>query len=165
MNTLEAIRTRRSTRKFKAQPVELEKLKQIVEAGQFGPTGGNAQTNHFFVISDALVIAKLKELVQSAFAKMELREDLYKSLKNSITLARKGNYSFCYTAPVLIVVANKKDYGNNMADVACAVENMMLAANELARSSHTQKACDHASCAAHRQQSQQGISHTATQFA
>ena len=131
MNTLEAIRTRRSTRKFKAQPVEIEKLKAIAEAGQFGPTGGNAQGNHFFVISDASVIAKLKELVQSAFAAMELREDLYKSLKNSITLSRKGNYSFCYTAPVLIVVANKKEYGNNMTDVACAVENMMLAANEL----------------------------------
>ena len=131
MNTLEAIKTRRSTRKFKAQPVEIEKLKLIAEAGQFGPTGGNAQGNHFFVISDASVIAKLKELVQSAFAAMELRDDLYKSLKNSITLSRKGNYSFCYTAPVLIVVANKKEYGNNMADVACAVENMMLAANEL----------------------------------
>ena len=111
--------------------MELEKLKQIVEAGQYGPTGGNAQTNHFFVISDASVIAKLKELVQAAFAKMELREDLYKSLQNSIRLSQKGNYSFCYTAPVLIVVANKKEYGNNMADVACAVENMMLAANEL----------------------------------
>ena len=134
MNTLEAIKTRRSTRKFKAQTVELEKLQTVVEAGRFGPTGGNAQTNHFFVISDASVIAKLKELVQSAFAAMELREDLYKSLKNSIALSRKGNYSFCYTAPVLIVVANKKEYGNNMADmadVACAVENMMLAANEL----------------------------------
>ena len=82
MNTLEAIKTRRSTRKFKAQPVELEKLQAVVEAGRFGPTGGNAQTNHFFVISDAAVIAKLKELVQSAFAAMELREDLYKSLKN-----------------------------------------------------------------------------------
>ena len=131
MNTLEAIKTRRSTRKFKAQPVELEKLQTIVDAGRFGPTGGNAQSNHFFVISDAAVIAKLKELVQAAFAKMELRDNLYKSLQNSIRLSQKGNYSFCYTAPVLIVVANKKDYGNNMADVACAVENMMLAANEL----------------------------------
>ena len=83
------------------------------------------------MISDAAVIAKLKELVQSAFAAMELRDDLYKSLKNSITLSRKGNYSFCYNAPVLIVVACQKEYGNNMADVACAVENMMLAANEL----------------------------------
>jgi len=131
MNTLEAIKTRRSTRKFKAQSVELGKLQAIAEAGRFGPTGGNCQTNHFFVISDAAVIAKLKELVQSAFAAMELRDDLYKSLKNSITLSRKGNYSFCYNAPVLIVVACQKEYGNNMADVACAVENMMLAANEL----------------------------------
>jgi len=131
MNTLEAIKTRRSTRKFKARAVEMEKLQQIVEAGRFGPTGGNAQGNHFFVISKIETLMVLKELVQNAFAKMELRDDLYKSLKNSITLSRKGHYSFSYNAPVLIVVANKKDYGNNMADVACAVENMMLAANEL----------------------------------
>lgn len=131
MNTLEAIKTRRSTRKFKARPVEMEKLQQIVEAGRFGPTGGNAQSNHFFVISKIETLMVLKELVQNAFAKMELRDDLYKSLKNSIMLSQKGNYSFSYNAPVLIVVANKKDYGNNMADVACAVENMMLAANEL----------------------------------
>ena len=131
MNTLEAIKTRRSTRKFQQKAVEREKLEAIVDAGRFGPTGGNCQSNHFFVISDASVIAKLKELVQSAFAKMELRDDLYKSLKNSITLSRKGSYSFCYNAPVLVVVASQKEYGNNMADVACAVENMMLAANEL----------------------------------
>ena len=131
MNTLEAIKTRRSTRKFKARPVEMEKLQQVVEAGRFGPTGGNAQSNHFFVISKIETLMVLKELVQNAFAKMELRDDLYKSLKNSITLSRNGHYSFSYNAPVLIVVANKKDYGNNMADVACAVENMMLAANEL----------------------------------
>jgi nitroreductase len=131
MNTLEAIKTRRSTRKFKARAVEMEKLQQIVEAGRFGPTGGNAQGNHFFVISNATVLMMLKDMVQTAFAKMELRDDLYKSLKNSIMLSQKGNYSFSYNAPVLIVVANKKDYGNNMADVACAVENMMLAANEL----------------------------------
>lgn len=131
MNTLEAIKTRRSTRKFKARPVEMEKLQQIVEAGRFGPTGGNAQGNHFFVITKTETLMVLRELVQTAFAKMELRDDLYKSLKNSIMLSQKGNYSFCYNAPVLIVVTNKKDYGNNMADVACAVENMMLAANEL----------------------------------
>ncbi len=131
MNVIEAIKTRRSTRRFKARAVEMEKLQQIVEAGRFGPTGGNAQDNHFFVISNATALMMLKDMVQTAFAKMELRDDLYKSLKNSIMLSQKGNYSFSYNAPVLIVVANKKDYGNNMADVACAVENMMLAANEL----------------------------------
>lgn len=131
MNTLEAILTRRSTRKFQAKPVELEKLQKIVEAGRFAPTGGNCQSNHFFAISNPDVLKKLVELVQSAFAAMELREDLYKSLQNSIRLSQKGGYVFDYNAPALVVVACQKDYGNNMADVACALENMMVAANEL----------------------------------
>ena len=131
MNTLEAILTRRSTRKFQVKPVEREKLEKIVEAGRFAPTGGNCQSNHFFVISNPDVLQKLVQLVQSAFAAMELREDLYKSLQNSIRLSQKGSYVFNYNAPTLIVVASQKEYGTNMADVACAVENMMLAANEL----------------------------------
>ena len=45
--------------------------------------------------------------------------------------SQKGGYVFCYNAPVLIIVANKKDYGNNQADCAIAIENMMLEANEL----------------------------------
>ena len=40
-------------------------------------------------------------------------------------------YVFMYNAPVLIVVANKRDYGNKYADVSCAMQNMMLAANAL----------------------------------
>lgn len=31
----------------------------------------------------------------------------------------------------MVVTANKKDYGNNIADCACALENMMLMANAL----------------------------------
>ena len=34
-------------------------------------------------------------------------------------------------APLFIIVANKKGYGNAMADCSCALENMMLEANEL----------------------------------
>ena len=131
MNTLDAILTRRSTRKFQAKAVEREKLEKIVEAGRFAPTGGNCQSNHFFVLTNPAVLAKVVELVQSAFAKMELREDLYKSLQNSIRLSQKGSYVFNYNAPALIAVACQKEYGNNMADVACALENMMLAANEM----------------------------------
>ena len=74
---------------------------------------------------------ELIELVETAFAQMELAEDLYSSLKHSIAASKKGGYAFCYNAPMLIVVANRKDYGNNMADCACAIENMMVAANAL----------------------------------
>ena len=33
-----------------------------------------------------------------------------------------------YTAPVLVLVANRQNYNNALADSACAIENIMLAA-------------------------------------
>ena len=77
------------------------------------------------------VIRNLIGMTEAAFAKMEIAEDTYASLKHAITAAKKGGYVFCYNAPVLIAVANRRDYGNNMADCACAIENMMVAANAL----------------------------------
>ncbi len=131
MTTLEAIKTRRSTRRFSDKPVELEKLDKIVSAGRFAPSGGNSQTCHFIVIRNKDVLAKLAELAQSAFAQMEITEGMYKSIANSIRASKKGNYIFHYNPDTLIIVANQKDYGNNIADCACALENMMIAANEL----------------------------------
>ena len=131
MDAIEAILTRRSTRNYRPDAVEAEKLEQVLNAAKQAPSGGNSQTNHFLVIQNSEVICKLAAMAQEAFARMEITEDTYKSLKNSITLSKRGSYVFCYNAPVLIVVANQKDYGNNMADCACAIENMMIAANAL----------------------------------
>ena len=131
MNTLEAITTRRSTRRFSDKPVEQEKLDKIIEAGRYAPSGGNSQTCHFIVVRNKDVLNRLAELAQSAFAQMEITEGMYKSIANSIRASKKGNYVFHYNPDVLIVVANQKDYGNNIADCACALENMMIAANEL----------------------------------
>ncbi|MBQ6976192.1 MAG: nitroreductase [Selenomonadaceae bacterium] len=131
MNTLDAIITRRSTRSYKPDAVERDKLEKIIEAGRFAPSGGNNQTNHFIVVQDKAVLQKLATLAQDAFAKMEVTPETYSSLKTSIMLSKKGGYVFHYNAPVLIIVANQKNYGNNMADSAVAVENMMIAANEL----------------------------------
>ena len=129
MKALEAILTRRSTRNYRPDPVEQEKLDQILEAARQAPSGGNNQTNHFLVIRNLETFKKLIEMTETAFAKMEIAEDTYSSLKHAISASKKGGYVFCYNAPVLIVVANRRDYGNNMADCACAIENMMIAAN------------------------------------
>ncbi len=43
MNTLEAILTRRSCREFTEQPIEGEKLHQLLEAAMSGPSCVNAQ--------------------------------------------------------------------------------------------------------------------------
>jgi nitroreductase len=70
-------------------------------------------------------------LPEKAFAGMEATENTYASMKHSIAASKKGGYVFCYNAPVLIVLANRRDYGNNIADCACALENMMIASNAL----------------------------------
>ena len=131
MNTYESILTRRSTRKYLNKPVSKELLEKIIETGRYSPSGGNSQSNHFIVIQNKQIIDRLVKMVEKAFSKMEITENMYRSLQNSINLSKKGGYVFSYNAPVLIIVANKKDYGNNQADCALALENMMLEANEL----------------------------------
>lgn len=131
MNTIECISTRRSHRRFLPEALPRELLEQIVEAGRCAPSGGNSQTCHFIVITDPTVLDRLAELVQLAFAPMEVTEGMYRSLAHSITASKRGDYVFHYHAPALIIVANRQGYGNAMADSACALQNMMLAANEL----------------------------------
>ena len=131
MDAIEAILTRRSTRRFSDEIPERDLIEKVIETGRFAPSGGNSQTTHFLVITDPDVLKELARIVQTAFSKMEIREDTYASLKNSINRSKQGNYIFHYNTPVLIVTANKKGYGNAMADSACALENMMIAANAL----------------------------------
>ncbi len=131
MDAYDAIMTRRSTRAFKPDEVEKEKLRKIIEAGRFAPSGGNNQYNHFFVITNKDVLSRLTAAAEKAFALMDVTEGMYPSLKRTILRSKKGGYVFTYKAPVLIAVANQKEYGNNMADCAVAIENMLVLANAL----------------------------------
>ncbi|MBQ4369626.1 MAG: nitroreductase family protein [Oscillospiraceae bacterium] len=131
MEAIEALLTRRSTRNYKPDPVEQEKLDTIIEAARQAPSGSNNQSNHFIVISSREKLNELITLTREVLSGMDPDEVSYPALKNAINLSKKGGYVFCYNAPVLIIVANKKDYGNNMADCACALENIMVAANAL----------------------------------
>ena len=130
-DALNIIATRHSTRKFKPEMVEEALLEKVIEAGRRAPSGKSKNTNHFLVIRDAAVLDKLVELVQSEFAKMDITPENQDNVGGAIKLSKKGNYVFKYNAPVLIVVANKKNYGNNMAASCAAIENMLLAANAL----------------------------------
>lgn len=122
---------RKSCRQFENKSIKEEELELILEAGQYAPSGGNSKSAKFVVLKDEKILNKLDQLVQEAFAKMEYREDLYISLKNSIHLSKQGKYHFSYQAPTLILFYNKKSYGNSMADCACALENMTLMATQL----------------------------------
>ena len=131
MDALTAIFTRRSTRKYSKSLPEKELIEKVIEAGRYAPSGSNSQMTHLLVFTDRKVLDELAELVQGEFAGMELSDGMYVSLKASINASKKGSYRFHYDAPVLIVTANKAGYGNAIADSACVLENMMIAANAL----------------------------------
>lgn len=131
MEMLEFIKSRRSTRKFDGRMVEREKIEAVVEAGRYAPSGGNNQSTHFLVICNPQVLDTLAQMVQETFAGMEITPGMYSSMVSSIRASKVGNYVYHYHAPVLILTANQRGYGNNIADCACALENMMLEANAL----------------------------------
>ena len=131
MSILDVLQRRRSCRSYKADNVSSEAMMQILEAGNYAPSGGNTKQTKIFSFENPKLIASLEHLVEQAFSQMEIKENMYKSMKNSIVLSKKGHYHFAYQAPVLILCANKKCYPNSMADSAVILENMMIAATAL----------------------------------
>lgn len=126
METLEAIKTRRSIRKFSDQPVEPEKLQAVLEAVQQAPSWSNMQCWSLVVVQDQNVRTKISELsfVESFFATYG-----YKS-----NPAQKG---LAQAPIVLVACADPLKSGDlhgeqyYMADLGIATQNLMLAAHDL----------------------------------
>ncbi len=60
MELHEAIRGRRSVRRFLQEPIERPILDRLIEAAMWAPSGGNAQTWRFVVVTEPERIAKLR---------------------------------------------------------------------------------------------------------
>ncbi|MBD3405329.1 MAG: nitroreductase family protein [Candidatus Lokiarchaeota archaeon] len=104
MNVLEAIRNRRSIRKYLSKPVEREKLEAILEAGRWAPSASNKQPWHFVVVT---------------------KEEKRKALADAHPYGR-----FMAESPVVIVVLGDSERHPKyyLADPHNAVMNMLLAA-------------------------------------
>ena len=131
MDVFSCIATRHSTRKFKEEPVPQELLDKVIEAGRQAPSGKHKNQDHFLVIRKQETMQELAALVRQEFAKMEVTPENDDNFGGAIRASKKGSYTFLYNPAAFIIVANKKDYGNNFADASCAMQNMMLAANAL----------------------------------
>lgn len=126
METLEAIKTRRSIRKFTDQPVEPEKLQAVLEAVQQAPSWSNKQCWSLVVVQDQDVRNRISELsfVESFFSTYG-----YKS-----NPAQKG---LAQAPIVLVACADPQQSGDLrgeqyfMADLGIATQNLMLAAHDL----------------------------------
>lgn len=62
MPVIEAIRDRRSIRKYKADKIKDEDILQIIEAARLAPSGSNTQPWKFIIIKDEATKKKIVEV-------------------------------------------------------------------------------------------------------
>lgn len=110
MDIFEAIKGRRSVRKFTSDPVSLALLEQILDAARWAPSGSNAQRWEFIVLTDNAIIEMVRKTSPGLFS----------------------------SPPVLMVICSKRaataTYWQKYllaCDCAIAAQNMMLAAHAL----------------------------------
>jgi nitroreductase len=112
---IETIMARRSVRRYKEQPVEREKLLQIVECGINAPSGMNKQPWEVRVVDNAAYINELTELFKAENPKFAEDPDFKNMFRN---------------APAVIFIASP-DNGSGQLDCGLLGENMILAAQSL----------------------------------
>lgn len=108
---MENILARHSTRSYTDQPVEQEKLEEIVKAAVWAPSGNNEQSWHFIMMSNVEKIQELAAAVREA-------DD------------RPAGYNF-YNPTAFLIISGKRDNRNAALDAAAALENALLAATDL----------------------------------
>ena len=123
MEVMEAIKTRRSIRRYKPDPVKEDDLQAVLEAVQWAPSWANTQCWRFIVVRDSGMKERLADTLSSG---------------NPATLAIKE-------APVVIVACaetkksgykkgepvTEKDEWWYMFDVGIAMQNLVLTAHAL----------------------------------
>jgi nitroreductase len=116
MELMEAIKGRRSIRKFKNPNIPDEAIAQLIEAASYAPSAGNIQPWEFVIVRTPTVKQKL---VKAAYNQKQVQE-----------------------APVIIVVCADENrsstgYGNRgktlycIQDTSAAIQNILLTAHSL----------------------------------
>ena len=128
MSIFETIATRKSVRSYLDQPVEQEKIKAIVEAGNMAAGTPMAGKVYFNVITSRDVQKQIVEGTRTVMANS--------GMDMLVKLSQNPAFNPIYNAPVVVVVSttkadNPNTAGMARANAACAGENMLLAATEL----------------------------------
>ncbi len=128
------MKTRRTVRKCKSDPVPAEHVARILDAARFAPTAGNVQPWRFVVIRDRARLNSLGELLKSAWEeKVSANREVDQDKKQSYIDGGKEAIDDAMTAPVYVMVfADTTTYPKYAVWDGClAAENLMLAARSL----------------------------------
>ena len=107
MDLLEAIKTRRSIRRFKPKKVPNYLINSVIDAARHAPSADNAQPWEFIIVKD-------------------------KQVKEQLAKTHTWSY-FINDAPVCIVVLGNEKLSPSffVIDASCATENLLLASHSL----------------------------------
>jgi nitroreductase len=126
VDTFEAIRTRRSIRRFQEKPVEENKLSALLEAVRMSPSWANFQCWRFIVVKDKTAKQQISE--------MSYVESFFSAVGYKANPAKKG----LSEAPVVIVACADPsqsgiiwDQQYYMTDIGIAAQTLMLSARAL----------------------------------
>jgi len=122
MDLMQAIKGRRSVRKFKSDPVSDELVTTVLEAGRWAPSWANTQCWRFVVVRDDQIKAALAETKGRGNPAAEAIKNAPVTIVICGELGTSGYYKG--EAPT-----DKGDW--YMFDTALAAQNMMLTAHSL----------------------------------
>lgn len=133
MDVMEAIKGRRSIRKYRSDPVPEDVLQIILEAGRWAPSWANTQCWRFVIVRDAATKAKLAETLRGTRpGRPNPATDAVRTAPVVIAACAEKGLSGFYRdeSGQSLPATDKGDYWY-MFDVALAMQNMCLAAHAL----------------------------------
>lgn len=111
MDAIENLMTRRSVRRFTGREISRENLETITDAARYAPSGRNKQLWKFTVLKNKTLMTELAHRIADCLG---------------------GDDKYCFYGPdALILASNEKSNPHGLADCACALENIFLAAHAL----------------------------------
>ncbi len=109
---VENIMTRRSIRKYKAEPVSRELINKIMECGINAPNGQNKQSWEVRIVDDPAVMTEIKDAIAKGHPQMK-PEFAHGCFRN---------------APIMVFIARDTTYPFSAYDCGMLSQNIMLSA-------------------------------------
>ena len=130
MNVLEAIRGRRSIRKYQDRQIPREDLEKILEAGSFAPNAGGGQRAILVGVHNRELTSRLGRQNLAKFDRSRLAGN-FVSKEQPSTIDDPTIQNGFYGAPTVCVVFGPENFLYSVPDAFCCAENIVLAAYEL----------------------------------
>jgi len=128
MELSEAIRKRRSVRKYTDQAVTREQIQALLEAAVLAPSGSNAQPWTFVVLQGADKVASHSAAAKQALLDSEGNKEWFQKYKEYVG---RPDFDMFHGAPALIVIYAKPQGFIAEYDCCLAAQNLMLTAHDL----------------------------------